>query len=683
MRPMKRNSLPRGAAIAGIVAATLAISAGSASAHTGPHVAPDPSAPTGATTAVGHDVLILASSVSGGASSREAAYLASKGYTADIVSDADWSALTAAQFAAYDLIVVGDPTCGLPSAVVSQNAVALADAVMGRADGSRAGNRVLIGTDPVFHYFGGSTAAGGKTLIEKSLDFASAQPGVTNLYLATSCYDNDWDANFAPDVEDKLLPLLSVDPDAGTAWSENQSPPCGGAGSVISNADQFATLTSAHLQAWGCSVHMTFPTFPTDWSALAVATDTATKPTCGSDVVSGAPACGQAYVLIAGSGIVRTAPNLALSPLTGTGLVGTSHTITATVKDSDADSTPRAGVEVSFVVTGANAGATGTCLPADCKTDSAGQVGFTYTGLAAGDDTINAAAVVDGGTQSASAAKTWTAPVVPTDTTPPVIVPTVTGTLGDNGWYTSDIGISWSVTDEESDITEQSGCDEASVVADVATVTFTCSATSAGGTASEDVTVKRDATKPTVSLVGAPADGSTVWSTQAAPTCSARDAMSGLASSCSVSGWSAAVGTHTVTATATDKAGNVSTATSTYTVRNMTSTGYYQPVDMGGVYNVVKGGSTVPLKFNVLIDGVQQTDVAVVKSFTTTKIACVSGAGTDDVEIVTTGGTSLRYDVSGAQFVQNWKTPVGAGTCYRATATLQDGDTIVAFFKIK
>jgi len=37
-------------------------------------------------------------------------------------------------------------------------------------------------------------------------------------------------------------------------------------------------------------------------------------------------------------------------------------------------------------------------------------------------------------------------------TTPPVITPTITGTLGDNGWYTNDVTISLSVTDPESAI---------------------------------------------------------------------------------------------------------------------------------------------------------------------------------------------------------------------------------------
>ena len=70
-------------------------------------------------------------------------------------------------------------------------------------------------------------------------------------------------------------------------------------------------------------MHEAFPTFPTDWSALAIATDTPTKPTGGNDVDTGAATCGQAYVLISGSGIVSTAPNLDLAPLTATNPVGT------------------------------------------------------------------------------------------------------------------------------------------------------------------------------------------------------------------------------------------------------------------------------------------------------------------------------------------------------------------------
>ena len=86
------------------------------------------------------------------------------------------------------------------------------------------------------------------------------------------------------------------------------------------------------------------------------------------------------------------------------------------------------------------------------------------------------------------------------DSTPPVITPNVVGTLGNNGWYVSNVTVSWAVTDPESTITSQSGCDPASVNTDIGGVTFTCSATSGGGSNSQSVTVKRDATAPALAV---------------------------------------------------------------------------------------------------------------------------------------------------------------------------------------
>ena len=101
------------------------------------------------------------------------------------------------------------------------------------------------------------------------------------------------------------------------------------------------------------------------------------------------------------------------------------------------------------------------------------------------------------------------------------------------------------------------------------------------------------------------------------------------------------------------------------------------------VWNTVKGGSTVPLKFE-LFAGSELTDPANVKSLQSTKVSCSSGAGIEDaIETTATGGTSLRYDSTGGQFIYNWKTPTGAGTCHKVTVTAQDGSTISAYFKMK
>jgi hypothetical protein len=127
-----------------------------------------------------------------------------------------------------------------------------------------------------------------------------------------------------------------------------------------------------------------------------------------------------------------------------------------------------------------------------------------------------------------------------------------------------------------------------------------------------------------------------------------------------------------------DQSGSVAINIAAWTLK-----GFYQPVDMGGVYNTVKGGSTVPLKFEVFAGSNELNATSVIKSFVQTKIMCDGTLPTDEIEVVTTGGTSLRYDATAGQFIQNWKTPTGAGTCYKVTMTTLDGSFLQAFFRLK
>jgi len=106
--------------------------------------------------------------------------------------------------------------------------------------------------------------------------------------------------------------------------------------------------------------------------------------------------------------------------------------------------------------------------------------------------------------------------------------------LGNNGWYISDVTVTWSVTDPESTITSTDGCGETVINYDTTGVTLTCSATSAGGTSSESVSIKRDATAPTISASVTPAAAGTGWwnTSTSAPTVTytCGDATSGVAS---------------------------------------------------------------------------------------------------------------------------------------------------------
>jgi hypothetical protein len=88
------------------------------------------------------------------------------------------------------------------------------------------------------------------------------------------------------------------------------------------------------------------------------------------------------------------------------------------------------------------------------------------------------------------------------DTTPPNIAPNVTcDNPGNPPWCKGTITVSWTITDPESPIESTSGCEPSTISNDtpVSGTTLTCSATSAGGTASNSTTVFRDGAAPTVS----------------------------------------------------------------------------------------------------------------------------------------------------------------------------------------
>lgn len=111
------------------------------------------------------------------------------------------------------------------------------------------------------------------------------------------------------------------------------------------------------------------------------------------------------------------------------------------------------------------------------------------------------------------------------DVTLPEINSEITGTLANNGWHTGDVSISWFVTDPHSSVSSSNGCEDANVTNDTLGVTFTCSATSAGGTATQSVTIKRDTAAPLVSCESA--DGS--WhADDVSIACNSVDATSGL-----------------------------------------------------------------------------------------------------------------------------------------------------------
>lgn len=176
----------------------------------------------------------------------------------------------------------------------------------------------------------------------------------------------------------------------------------------------------------------------------------------------------------------------------------------------------------------------------------------------------NATATLNKTAQSSAYKATfdWNAAIVTlkVDSTPPVIsAATIAGTTGQNGWYTSNIVVTWSATDPDSRITTPP-C-STTVSTDMGNVTISCTATSAGGSAtSPSVTVKRDATPPTITAAVAPAPNASGWNNSdvtVSYTCA--DALSGLAAACPAPQVVSAEG-NAAMPTITDLAGNKSVA---------------------------------------------------------------------------------------------------------------------------
>jgi hypothetical protein len=126
------------------------------------------------------------------------------------------------------------------------------------------------------------------------------------------------------------------------------------------------------------------------------------------------------------------------------------------------------------------------------------------------------------------------------------------------------------------------------------------------------------------------------------------------------------------------------TPTNTPTPVPLTIRGFFQPVDNPPVVNIAKAGSTIPLKFEVFAGATELTNTSVVTGIAAATTTCGGGGtATDAIEVVATGGTSLRYDSTAGQFVYNWKSPKSAaGTCVTVTVTFANGSELTALFQL-
>lgn len=156
------------------------------------------------------------------------------------------------------------------------------------------------------------------------------------------------------------------------------------------------------------------------------------------------------------------------------------------------------------------------------------------------------------------------------DMSSPVVVDAgTTATPNAAGWHRSAITNTFTASDALSGLAAASSASQ-----DVSTASLEGRAVTVSSEAVNDVAgnttggivskpFKIDLTPPTVALIGA-ADGASIWTAEADVGCAGDDALSGVAS-CLVTGSTSPEGTRTLTATATDNAGNTAVVSRTFT----------------------------------------------------------------------------------------------------------------------
>jgi hypothetical protein len=152
------------------------------------------------------------------------------------------------------------------------------------------------------------------------------------------------------------------------------------------------------------------------------------------------------------------------------------------------------------------------------------------------------------------------------DATPPAVAAVTSPPApdGSNGWFHSNVGLSWSVTDPDSPAVTRN-CGPQTIATD-GVVAFTCTAESAGGTTNQPITIMRDTTPPSTPTFTGIRPGATLKRLPRRVGCRATDATSGLAS-CRTGRLSRRPGRHRLRATATDVSGLISVSSLTYTFR--------------------------------------------------------------------------------------------------------------------
>ena len=111
--------------------------------------------------------------------------------------------------------------------------------------------------------------------------------------------------------------------------------------------------------------------------------------------------------------------------------------------------------------------------------------------------------------------------------------------------------------------------------------------------------------------------------------------------------------------------------------------GFKPPVDGGGVRNLAKAGSAIPVTFG--LGGDRGTAIFTAGSPASRRVVCDTSAPVDAIEeTVTAGATSLTYNAGSDTYRYVWKTDrAWAGTCRTLILSFGDGSHQSGLFQFR
>jgi hypothetical protein len=179
------------------------------------------------------------------------------GYEVTVAGPETWLGMTTFEFAQYDAIVFGDPSCNhwmttAPLATAEMNRFVWSSAVTGPM--------VVIGNDPVHHQSQFTVQA--NALTSNAIKFAAGGTS-TGLYVSLSCY-YDYATNARVNILNDFGEFRVHGRGAGGL------PDCPDNVEIVEPTHPVMEgLTVAGLSNWSCSVHDVFAAYPPDFNVVA------------------------------------------------------------------------------------------------------------------------------------------------------------------------------------------------------------------------------------------------------------------------------------------------------------------------------------------------------------------------------------------------------------------------------